>query len=142
LPAGAWVATQIDQYRSLGVGLKPDWVIFDPRIPDNHSGLDARADRQRHARCVRHLLECDVEGLGERHGVGRPVTQRRGLRLAVGVPQLQPGHAVHAGLRRHRFGNGGPTPIGGATRFEYSRLHIFRRRLHPGLNLAQEESPS
>ncbi|MHB1208497.1 MAG: hypothetical protein ACYC1I_02170 [Acidimicrobiales bacterium] len=40
--AGAWVATQIDQYRNLGVGLKPDWVIFDPEgYPDNHSGLDA-----------------------------------------------------------------------------------------------------
>ena len=42
--AGAWVATQIDQYRNLGVGLKPDWVIFDPEgYPDNHSGLDAPA---------------------------------------------------------------------------------------------------
>ena len=40
--AGAWVATQIDQYRNLGVGLKPDWVIFDPEgYPDNHSALDA-----------------------------------------------------------------------------------------------------
>ena len=40
--AGAWVATQIDSYRGLGVGLKPDWVIFDPEgYPDNHSGLDA-----------------------------------------------------------------------------------------------------
>ena len=42
--AGAWVATQIDTYRSLGVGLKPDWVIFDPEgYPDNHSNLDAHA---------------------------------------------------------------------------------------------------
>ena len=40
--SGAWVASQIDQYRGLGVGLKPDWVIFDPEgYPDNHSGLDA-----------------------------------------------------------------------------------------------------
>ncbi|MGD1013435.1 MAG: hypothetical protein ABR963_03480 [Acidimicrobiales bacterium] len=40
--AGAWVASQIDQYRALGVGLKPDWVIYDPEgYPDNHSGLDA-----------------------------------------------------------------------------------------------------
>jgi len=40
--AGAWVAAQIDSYRALGVGLKPDWVIFDPEgYPDNHSGLDA-----------------------------------------------------------------------------------------------------
>ena len=40
--AGAWVAGEIDQYRGLGVGLTPDWVIFDPEgYPDNHSGLDA-----------------------------------------------------------------------------------------------------
>ncbi len=40
--AGAWVASQIDQYRALGVGLKPDWVILDPEgYPDDHSGLDA-----------------------------------------------------------------------------------------------------
>lgn len=38
--AGAWVATQIDTYRSDGLFLKPDWVIFDPEgYPDNHSGL-------------------------------------------------------------------------------------------------------
>ncbi|MFZ0768029.1 MAG: hypothetical protein WAM64_02275, partial [Acidimicrobiales bacterium] len=42
--AGQWVATQIDTYRSLGVGLKPDWVILDPEgYPDDHSGLDAPA---------------------------------------------------------------------------------------------------
>jgi len=40
--AGAWVATQIDQYRGLGVGLKPDWVIFDPEgYPNNSSNLVA-----------------------------------------------------------------------------------------------------
>jgi hypothetical protein len=38
--AGQWVATQIDAYRGAGLGLKPDWVIFDPEgYPDNHSGL-------------------------------------------------------------------------------------------------------
>jgi hypothetical protein len=38
--AGQWVATQIDTYRGAGLGLKPDWVIFDPEgYPDNHSGL-------------------------------------------------------------------------------------------------------
>ena len=40
--SGAWVATQIDAYRGLGVGIKPDWVIFDPEgWPDAHSRLDA-----------------------------------------------------------------------------------------------------
>ncbi|HEY8080886.1 MAG TPA: hypothetical protein VIE15_02270 [Acidimicrobiales bacterium] len=38
--AGAFVATEIDSYRAAGIGLKPDWVIFDPEgYPDNHSGL-------------------------------------------------------------------------------------------------------
>ncbi|HUD69129.1 MAG TPA: hypothetical protein VMQ40_02710 [Acidimicrobiales bacterium] len=38
--AGQWVATQIDTYRADGLGLKPDWVLFDPEgYPDNHSGL-------------------------------------------------------------------------------------------------------
>ena len=42
--AGAWVATQIDQYRTLGVGLTPDWVIFDPEgYPNNSSNLVAPA---------------------------------------------------------------------------------------------------
>jgi len=44
--AGAWVATQIDQYRSLGVGLKPDWVIFDPEgYPTTIPVWTLRADR-------------------------------------------------------------------------------------------------
>lgn len=39
--AGAAVATEIDQYRNAGLGLKPDWVILDPEgFPDNHSELD------------------------------------------------------------------------------------------------------
>jgi len=38
--AGKWVALQIDAYRSDGLALKPDWVLFDPEgYPDNHSGL-------------------------------------------------------------------------------------------------------
>lgn len=39
--AGAAVAAQIDQYRGLGVGLKPDWVVIDPEgYPDLHSCMD------------------------------------------------------------------------------------------------------
>lgn len=35
------VATQIDLYRGQGVGIKPNWVVFDPEgWPDSHSGLD------------------------------------------------------------------------------------------------------
>ena len=39
--SGKAVATQIGTYRSLGLGLKPDWVIIDPEgYPDYHSCLD------------------------------------------------------------------------------------------------------
>jgi hypothetical protein len=42
--AGQYVAQQIDQYSSHGLGLKPNWVILDPEgYPDAHSGLDAPA---------------------------------------------------------------------------------------------------
>jgi hypothetical protein len=38
--AGAYVASVIDSYRSDGLALKPDWVLFDPEgYPDNNSGL-------------------------------------------------------------------------------------------------------
>jgi len=38
------------------------------------------------------------------------------------------------------FGNGGPTPIA-RDRFEYSRLHIFRRRLHPASTCPRRVHP-
>ena len=39
--AGRAVATQIDLYRGQGVGIKPNWVVFDPEgWPDSHSALD------------------------------------------------------------------------------------------------------
>jgi hypothetical protein len=39
--AGVAVATTINKYRGLGMGLKPDWVIIDPEgYPDYHSCLD------------------------------------------------------------------------------------------------------
>jgi len=39
--AGQAVARQIDLYRAQGVGIKPNWVVFDPEgWPDSHSGLD------------------------------------------------------------------------------------------------------
>ena len=39
--AGVAVATTINKYRGLGLGLKPDWVIIDPEgYPDYHSCLD------------------------------------------------------------------------------------------------------
>jgi hypothetical protein len=40
--AGAWVATQVDLYKSVGLNLVPNWLILDPEgYPDNHSFLDA-----------------------------------------------------------------------------------------------------
>ena len=85
--------------------IKPDWVIFDPEgYPDNHSGLDAPGGSSTATiRAVRHLLECDVEGLGQRHGLGRPDAQRRRVRQSIRVPQLQPRHPVDARLRGRRL---------------------------------------
>jgi len=137
---GAWVATQIDQYRSLGVGLKPDWVIFDPRDTPTPFRF-GRSGRivQRHARCVRHLLECDVEGWASGMASVDPS-------LNAGSTPRSRSTAITT-WSRSPCRSSSPSPSGTAAdadrrrdRFEYSRLHIFRRRLHPASTLAQEES--
>ena len=41
LASGMWVGNKIASYRSLGLAINPDWVIFDPEgYPDRHSNLD------------------------------------------------------------------------------------------------------
>ena len=139
--AGAWVATQIDQYRGLGVGLKPDWVIFDPEgYPDNHSGLDAPGGSSTATLAqLRHVLERDVEGLVRRHRLGRPDAQRRRLRLAVRVPQLQPRHPVDARLRRRRLRQRRPDPRRRRQRIERARLHLLQRQLHADVDAPAAE---
>lgn len=114
---GAWVATQIDQYRALGVGLKPDWVIFDPEgYPDNHSGLDAPAGASSntlatYATYWQAMLKGWAAGLASvdpslNAGVYAAQSEYRNYGLAN---QSLPVFMAVA------FGGGGPVPVTGAT---------------------------
>ena len=130
--AGAWVATQIDQYRSLGVGLKPDWVIFDPEgYPDNHSGLDAPGGSSA-ATLAKYATYWSAMLKGWASGIASvdPSLNAGRLRLSVRVPQLQPRHPVDAGLRRGRLRQRRPDADRRRDGIEHPRLHLLRRRLH------------
>jgi len=140
--AGAWVATQIDQYRSLGVGLKPDWVIFDPEgYPDNHSGLDApggssSATLATYATYWSALLNGWASGMASvdpslNAGVYASQSEYRNYNL---VTQSMPVFVAVA------FGNGGPTPIGGATGSNIRGYISFAAACTPKATLASEES--
>ncbi len=115
--AGAWVATQIDQYRSLGVGLSPDWVVLDPEgYPDNHSGLDApggasSATLALYATYWSSMLKGWASGMASvdpalNAGVYASQSEYRNYNL---VTQSMPVFVAVA------FGNGGPLPIAGAS---------------------------
>ncbi|MGD0854003.1 MAG: hypothetical protein ABSA07_11705 [Acidimicrobiales bacterium] len=140
--AGAWVATQIDQYRSLGVGLKPDWVIFDPEgYPDNHSGLDAPAGSSNatlalYATYWSAMLKGWANGMASidpnlNAGVYASQSEYRNYDL---VTQSMPVFVAVA------FGNGGPTPIGGATGSNIRGYISFAASCTPTSTLATEES--
>ena len=140
--AGAWVATQIDQYRSLGVGLKPDWVIFDPEgYPDNHSGLDApggssNATLAKYATYWSSMLSGWASGIASvdpslNAGVYASQSEYRNYDL---VTQSMPVFVAVA------FGNGGPTPIGGATGSNIRGYISFSASCTPKATLASEES--
>jgi len=140
--AGAWVATQIDQYRSLGVGLKPDWVIFDPEgYPDNHSGLDApggssNATLAKYATYWSSMLSGWTSGMASvdpslNAGVYASQSEYRNYDL---VTQSMPVFVAVA------FGNGGPTPIGGATGSNIRGYISFAAACTPKATLASEES--
>jgi hypothetical protein len=140
--AGAWVATQIDQYRSLGVGLKPDWVIFDPEgYPDNHSGLDApggssSATLAKYATYWSAMLKGWASGMASvdpslNAGVYASQSEYRDYNL---VTQSMPVFVAVA------FGNGGPTPIGGATGSNIRGYISFAAACTPTATLASEES--
>jgi hypothetical protein len=140
--AGAWVATQIDQYRSLGVGLKPDWVIFDPEgYPDNHSGLDAPAGSSsatlaKYATYWSAMLKGWVSGMASvdpslNAGVYASQSEYRNYNL---VTLSMPVFVAVA------FGNGGPTPIGGATGSNIRGYISFAAACTPTSTLAAEES--
>ena len=140
--AGAWVATQIDQYRSLGVGLKPDWVIFDPEgYPDNHSGLDApggssNATLAKYATYWSSMLSGWASGMASvdpslNAAVYASQSEYRNYDL---VTQSMPVFEAIA------FGNGGPTPIGGATGSNIRGYISFAASCTPKATLASEES--
>jgi hypothetical protein len=140
--SGAWVATQIDQYRSLGVGLKPDWVIFDPEgYPDNHSGLDApggssNATLARYATYWSAMLKGWSAGIASvdptlNAGVYASQSEYRNYNL---VTQSMPVFVAVA------FGNGGPIPIGGATGSNIRGYISFSATCTPTSTLASEEA--
>lgn len=115
--AGVWVATQIDSYRALGVGLKPDWVIFDPEgYPDNHSGLDApggasNATLAKYATYWSSMVSGWQQGINSvdpnlNAGVYASQSEYRNYQLStLSLPVFM---AI-------AFGGGGPVPVTGAS---------------------------
>jgi hypothetical protein len=139
--AGAWVATQIDQYRGLGVGLKPDWVIFDPEgYPDNHSGLDApggatAATLAKYASYWSAMLKGWSAGITSvdptlNAGVYASQSEYRNYKL---VTQSMPVFVAVA------FGNGGPIPITGASGSNIRGFISFSATCTPVATLQAEE---
>ena len=137
--AGVWVATQIDQYRGLGVGLKPDWVIFDPEgYPDNHSGLDApggssAATLTKYASYWSAMLKGWAAGIASVD----PTLNAGVYAESVRIPQLRPRHAVDARLRGRRVRKRRSDPRRGRERIEHSRLHLVQCQL-----LAHHDPPA
>ncbi len=142
LAAGAWVATQIDQYRALGVGLKPDWVILDPEgYPDNHSGLDApggssAATITKYASYWSAMLKGWTDGIASvdptlNAGVYASQSEYRNYNL---VTQSMPVFVAVA------FGNGGPIPVAGASGSNIRGFISFSASCSPLSTLQQEEA--
>ncbi len=140
--AGAWVATQIDQYRGLGVGLKPDWVILDPEgYPDSHSGLDApggssNATMARFASYWAAMLQGWVQGIASvdpslNAGVYASQSEYRNYRLAA-IPM--PAFVALA------FGGGGPVPVMGTPGSNIRGFIAFSAVCSPTTTLQNEES--
>jgi hypothetical protein len=140
--AGVWVATQIDQYRGLGVGLKPDWVIFDPEgYPDNHSGLDApggstSATLTKYASYWSAMLKGWAAGIASvdptlNAGVYASQSEYRNYDL---VTQSMPVFVAVA------FGNGGPLPVAGASGSNIRGFISFSASCSPLATLQQEEA--
>jgi hypothetical protein len=140
--AGAWVAAQIDQYRGLGVGIKPDWVIFDPEgYPDNHSGLDApggssTATYALYATYWSAMLKGWAAGIASvdptlNAGVYANQSEYRNYNL---VTQSLPVFEAVA------FGNGGPVPVAGASGANIRGYISFSASCSPVSTLQQEEA--
>ena len=137
----AWVAAQIDQYRSLGVGLKPDWVIFDPEgYPDNHSGLDAPAGSSnatiaKYATFWRSMLSGWSAGTISVDPSLKPgvyVSQSEYRNYSISTSPLPIFIAV-------AFGNGGPIPVAGASGSNIRGYISFSAVCNPTSTLLAEE---
>jgi len=140
--AGAWVATQIDQYRNLGVGLKPDWVIFDPEgYPDNHSGLDApggssKAAIAQYAGYWSAMLNGWAKGINSvdpslKAGVYASQSEYRNYGLVnMNLPVFM---AV-------AFAQGGPIPIAGASGSNVRGYIAFDASCSPTATLKAQET--
>ena len=139
--AGAWVATQIDQYAGLGEGLKPDWVIFDPEgYPDAHSGLDApggssAATMSLYATYWTAMLSGWVKGIASvdpslKAGVYATQSEYRNYNL---VNQPMPVFIALA------FGGGGPVPVPGANGANVRGFIAFNGTCTPTTVLATQE---
>jgi hypothetical protein len=140
--AGAWVATQIDQYRGLGVGLKPDWVIFDPEgYPDNHSGLDApggssSATIALYASYWSAMLQGWAQGLASVDpslNAGVYTSQSEYRNYSIAAQPLPVFMAV-------AFGGGGPIPVSGASGSNVRGFIAFSAVCSPNASLKAEET--
>lgn len=140
--AGAWVATQIDQYRGLGVGLKPDWVIFDPEgYPDNHSGLDAPGGSSPttialYASYWSAMLQGWAQGLASVDpslNAGVYTSQSEYRNYSIAAQPLPVFMAV-------AFGGGGPIPVPGASGSNVRGFIAFSAVCSPTASLKAEEA--
>jgi hypothetical protein len=140
--AGAWVATQIDQYRALGVGLKPDWVLFDPEgYPNNSSNLVAPAGASNatlalYATYWTAMLSGWAQGLASvdpslNAGLYANQSEYRNYNLAA-----QPLPVFEAVA----FGGGGPAVIAGASGSNIRGFIAFSAVCSPTSTLATEMS--
>lgn len=140
--AGAWVATQIDQYRGLGVGLKPDWVIYDPEgYPDNHSALDApggssAATLATYATYWTAMLSGWQKGINSvdptlNAAVYANQSEYRNYQLSTSALPV---------FEALAFGGGGPVPVAGASGSNIRGFIAFAAVCTPTSTLQHEES--
>ncbi|MFI5035539.1 MAG: hypothetical protein ACHQFZ_04980 [Acidimicrobiales bacterium] len=140
--AGAWVATQIDQYRALGVGIKPDWVIFDPEgYPDNHSALDAPSGAT-NATLATYATYWTAMLAGWQAGVN---SVDPSLNAAVYANQSEyRNYQLSASplpvFEAVAFGNGGPVPVAGASGSNVRGFIAFSALCSPTSTLQSEEA--
>ncbi|HEY5110879.1 MAG TPA: hypothetical protein VII67_00960 [Acidimicrobiales bacterium] len=138
--AGVWVATQIDAYRGLGVGLKPDWVIFDPEgYPDNHSNLDAPGGSSagklaKYATYWSSILrgwQSGINSVDPQLNAGVYVSQSEYRNYSLSTLSMP----VFVALA---FSGGGPIPVAGAAGSNVRGFISFGATCAPATTLARE----